>query len=176
MAENTQSRAISGQRCLLETPFPAYQWRTIQRQSVFGVVPPARSTPTPPFSTQPSQFLLLPREIRMQILQLCVSLARNCPVCQDEHGQPLIHNINVQSRGGMRMSGIGPLPILFVRKLIHRELVSIIYSLISNVAVTGIFLEEQNQENGRLYAKMLHPHVRFVCILSEQDISPLGSH
>jgi hypothetical protein len=80
-----------------------------------------------------SALLQLPAEIRNRIFSSCVSTARFCQYCAKTH------DFTVDIAKDMLTSGMSPLPLLFVSKQIHQELLGIIYSQLSPIIIAGYY-------------------------------------
>ena len=105
----------------------------------FNLAGPIPVTPSPQISV--SSWLKLPGELQSKALHHCVSLASVCSVCCDQDGISVEHKFQVNFIAGMRLPGIGPLPLFFVNKKLHQALIGLIYSLIPSICMSTYFIQ-----------------------------------
>jgi hypothetical protein len=95
---------------------------------------------------------ILPGEIRNEIFELCIGNALNnakTPRFQTEAGKKGFTITALPQWNGpgcMRTEGIGPLPLLFVNRQIHKELSSLVYSKVEEISIGGYFLQFRNED------------------------------
>lgn len=119
--------------------------------------------PRSDLKVKPSLFEALPGEIRNQIFELCIHNAlKPIKVARWSTTQPPAKGMEIsilpQWHGPvrMRMSGIGPLSLLFVNKRINHDIGSLIYSKVDNLRLGGYILQHPN-EDPNLKWQLLHP-------------------
>ena len=115
-------------------------------------------------SHKPSSFERLPGEIRNHIFELCIqsALRPSSKLCATELSiLPRWHG-TVRAR----MTGIGPMGFLFVKKCIYEELLSMIYSQIGTLRIGGYILQHPGDQLLRwelLYSVLMNPYtVRYL--------------
>jgi hypothetical protein len=103
------------------------------------------------------EFLLnLPGEIRNQIYRQCILEALKKPKSSrsaSSPGSPITEptlKVSVLPRwtgpGHFRLEGIGKLPILFVNKQMHKEIHSLVYSMIGSLSIGGYILQFPSED------------------------------
>jgi hypothetical protein len=105
------------------------------------------------FSYEPSSIERLPGEIRNQIFELCLQSVLRLSSKLRATELSILPRWHGPVRA--RMTGIGPMGLLFVNKCIYEELSSIIYSQIDTLRIGGYIL--QHPEDQLLQWELLYP-------------------
>ncbi|KUJ07061.1 uncharacterized protein LY89DRAFT_743386 [Mollisia scopiformis] len=93
---------------------------------------------------------ILPGEIRNQIIELCILGTLKSPRSPTSQSKKSGITVSILPRwngpGNLRMSGIGTLPLLFVNKQLHDEVLSFVDSLVEELSIGGYILQYPNED------------------------------
>jgi hypothetical protein len=115
-----------------------------------------------PSSRSPEFLVTLPGELRNHIYTHCILSSLKTPKTYSLQFTSIPDNVPADPRsalkitafprwsgpGRLRLEGIGALPILFVNKQVHKEVLSLLYSMIQNVSIGGYVLQYPGEDPG----------------------------
>lgn len=92
----------------------------------------------------------LPGEIRNLIIELCILGALKKPKSPSSKSKPTRLTVSVLPKwsgpGCLRMDGISALPLLFVNKQLHNEVLSYVDAMVDELSIGGYILQYPNED------------------------------